>query len=188
MSGELCSTEPAQQKLLAWLALTPRPWPASLDVEHVFTRIAYYGDDLIHHIVSRAIAGLPAVVADYLIGHVTFFGSGLQMLGWCGAQPSFEDRPFVVQVSAGDGTPEQIREIAVHECAHAWLMAAPSPGERCWTAFWQSTVLNTPVADVPEFARRAVSHQQADNRRHERLADALVRSWGFTNDFRRNEQ
>jgi hypothetical protein len=145
----------------------------------VFTTIVFHGDNLLHHLVTRLVCDLPAPVAWYTLERIAILAVGKTVLGWCGAPPYLAGRPFVVVLSAADGSRDQIRAMAAHELAHAWLMPEPAPGVMSPPAFWQDTVLFSKLEDVPAAARQAIADAQCENARQERLARALVRSWGF---------
>ena len=74
-SWELCATEPARDRLRAWVDETPEPWQAMSEAE---IRVAlwgnFYGDELVRLIAAKVITQLPMPVADYTLKNVALPG------------------------------------------------------------------------------------------------------------------
>ena len=100
--------------------------------------------------------------------------------GFCGAPVDLGARPFVVTLSAMDGTEARIRDLAAHEVAHdlpvARTAARRAPARR---VRHRARFRNTPIAKVPAAARMPSACTRAAERRDEHLAAVLARSWGF---------
>jgi hypothetical protein len=180
----LLATPAACAKAAAYFRRTPAPWTGP-DVEHVLTSLVFHGDRALHHVVSRLIAELPPAVSDYLIRRVAFLGVGYEVGGWCG--PVRMDRvdtmAFLVVLSAGSNrTRAQIRAIAIHEIAHAWLMPEPAADAVCGSSFWRDTLLDEPLEryGLADDVRQAVEERRAFNARDERQARELVSFLGFS--------
>jgi len=176
LTGELCATEPARQKLRDWLKRTPRPWPEP-DPEEILTSLEITGDKKMLHMLAQLLCRLPLPVSAYTLEKVTFVAVGMQSLGFCGARPSLGDRPFFIVLSAGDGTAEQMLTIAMHEIAHSWLMQEPGLDQEAGGAFFSSTVHDTPLAQVPPEAIGRVLELRKAYAHEERVAIALAREW-----------
>jgi hypothetical protein len=174
MTGELCATPAALDKVGHWFAATPRPWlPA--EPADVLVRLHAFGDPVIPHYVARVLARLPLPVCDYIAAKVTFLCAGLAFAGWTGPRPDFGDRPWVIALSQA----VDLEDLTAHECAHAWLLPEPSKEIRLMPSFTHWTIHDIDLAEVPSTALAAVLAVRRQAKQDEQQARRLTKTWGF---------
>jgi hypothetical protein len=180
LTWELCATKSARTKACDWLHRVSRPWfPPDPGAVHV--KLAFLGDDVIHSAVTRVLCELPPPVRDYALQRVTFLGVGVRTLGWAGSRIGFGDRPWLVVLSAvnAKGGADELRDLVGHELAHTWLGVEPAADQVAAGAFWQQTVYDVPLEELPEADRAELIRRRREYAHGEELARALARSWGF---------
>lgn len=180
MAAELVATVPAQRKLHAWCARTPRDqWHEPGAPASVLVAVHAIGDEVLLHALARVLCRLPAPARDYALTRVTYLLVGVETVGWCGPVPDLGGRPFVIVLSADARDADAFENVAAHEVSHAWLEPEPC-GVTCASAFRLAVVHHTPMADVPDGARVAVLAERRRAVEAERVACALARRWGFS--------
>jgi hypothetical protein len=163
------ATEPARQKLAAWIAAGKPDAPTA---DAVLTGSTLFGDELANHTAARIVAELPPPMANYITTRCTVVTLGQSMLGCC-SPPLPTSRPWTLLVSAA---PHAFAGILVHEAAHGWLMPEPAPGTAAPSAFASSTLRDAmPPSDLAVSVR--AMRQQSE--RDEAQAQALVEALGF---------
>lgn len=168
-SWELCATEPARDRLRAWVDETPEPWQAMSEAE---IRVAlwgnFYGDELVRLIAAKVISQLPMPVADYTLKNVAFLAVGASVRGWAGAPPALYAgrRPWLVVLGAWAAADTTLPQLIAHELAHCWLIREPA--EPLVDSFESYTLRETTVGDVKPEHRPAVLQWRQRYKRRER--------------------
>jgi hypothetical protein len=169
-----------RRKLSDWAARTPAPW-ATLTPVGVLTTFACYGDFALANVAARVLAErIPPPVTAYIIERVAITVAGAQLWGWCGPPKQEPTRPLRILAVHNTSNLDLFEAVLAEEIAHAWQMKEPTPGQKLATAFWYSTVEDTPIGSVPEQSMEAVVAWRGRGTKLEDIAQRLIRSWGFT--------
>lgn len=178
LSGELCATEPARERLRSWFERNPQPWPEP-DTGKIYASLHFFGDKKMCEQFTNLLAYLPPPVIEYAIEKVTFVAVGLRLCGWCGARPSFGERRFFVVLGGYDDTAKQFNTM-MHELAHTWLMPEPAEGQVAADVIQNDALINLPLEKVAEInpeARAEVVRCREASANNERQAGALTFEW-----------
>ena len=195
---EMLATQAARERLRRWsegggLAASDTP-----EVRRaIIGRIHILGDDMLQPLVEEALLRMPPPVLDHLQHHTVILPVGLSAAGVCSLdawpEPDAVEvrRPIPMRYGRPPGVwahlfrrrpreEDQAAEFMAlvgHECAHAWLVSAPTPSERL------------PRAEATEHYERlikcAVEWNLLDKvikprERDEHQAEALALAWGFS--------
>ena len=179
LSWEMVASDAARTKLTAYLEATPQPWTRPDDT---WRNISFVGDEVILEVTLATLRVLPPPVVSYAVSRVTFVGVGGRVAGFCGAPLGFGDRPWLIVLSAANGTKESVGRVVAHEIAHAWLESEPADGSHVMAAVEHWAMSTQPLELVqehsPEMVARVTGFRNRCDR-NEKRARTLTRAWGF---------
>lgn len=175
LSSELVATEPAQERLRKWFENNPQPWttPSAGDI---LVALHFVGDVKLHQILAKTLCLLPPPVVEHVTQNSTFIGIGSRIMGFAGARPAIDNRPYFVVLSTADTMTRTI-EFILHELSHVWLMAEPESYQVAGEALYGDVIYDTPLEKVPARALDAVVAARKTKSEHERVAENLTRDW-----------
>jgi hypothetical protein len=167
------ATEPARQKLAAWIAAgkpdAPTPADALVTQQHI-------GDELLAHAIARTLSALPAPLGHYAVGHCQFISVGASIRGFCAPHVSHE-RPWLIVLSTAGQDVPLFEAVVAHEVAHAWLLEEPQPNVTCPSSFAQNVVMHAQT--VPTDVADSINHERHRYARNERQCRELVEALGY---------
>ena len=185
LTWELCQTVASRARVRDWFERGGPTAPA-LDFDSALLQLHFDGCRLMHQETARVLVTLPPPVQSYVLRRATFLGIGPEMMGSCGGRPSFDDRPWVIELSGPwrshwrDETQQKIRHVIAHEIAHAWQLEEPPVTRTAtFTSFEWETLFQIPIDQLPREHQDKVIRMRRTMALIEFQCEALVRSWGY---------
>jgi hypothetical protein len=167
---ELVATEAARDRLRGWVEAGSH----SPTADDVVRRTRFLGDFGIRQVVLETLHKRVAPPAAYFLLERAFFvGIGFSaegMTAMCSAPPG--PSMAAVLICGASRDPRQIRNVVLHELAHAWLLPDGSDPVEAVSSISAATILG--AASDPEWMARLRRNLELS----ERQADALARAWG----------